>query len=307
MRYTVAHMEQLDLNQVRIFVKLVQAGSFTKAAEALRQPKSRVSRRMAALERELGVQLIYRTTRQFQLTEMGRLYYERARGLVEGLESLSTEVSDTTAEVSGLIKITASDDMGVKHLPVVLDEFSKQYPQVRFEVFLAQAYVDLVKESVDVAIRIGILRDSSLKVRKIGSVKNIFVATPGLLERYRHWEDINQLSSLPFLSLSVSPKIEVLRGNEGKKWSFKPNVTFSSNNPAMLLELALLGKGVAFIPEFLANEFIKAGRLVHIHKGLRGAEIPISIVIPDQKEIPLKVKKFTEFAAKKLKEMLGGA
>lgn len=299
-------MEQLDLNQVRIFVKLVQAGSFTKAAEALRQPKSRVSRRMAALERELGVQLIYRTTRQFQLTEMGRVYYERAKGLVEGLESLSTEVSDTTAEVSGLIRITASDDMGVKHLPPVLDEFSKQYPQVRFEVFLTQAYVDLVKESMDVAIRIGVLRDSSLKVRKIGSVKNIFVATPGFLERYRNWEDISQLSTLPFLSLSASPKVEVLRGNEGKKWSFKPNVIFSSNNPAMLLELALLGKGLAFIPEFLVNEFIKAGRLVHIHRGLRGTEIPISMVIPDQKEVPLKVKKFTEFGAKKFKELLGG-
>lgn len=302
--YTVSHMEQLDLNQVRIFVKLVQAGSFTKAAEALRQPKSRVSRRMAALERELGVQLIYRTTRQFQLTEMGRLYYERAKGLVEGLESLSVEVSDTTAEVSGLIKITASDDMGVKHLPLVLDEFSRQYPQVRFEVFLTQAYVDLVKESVDVALRIGLLRDSSLKARRVGMVKNIFVATPGFLERYRQWEDIGQLSSLPFLSLTAKQKVEVLRGSEGKKWSFKPNVAFTSNNPAMLLELVLLGKGVAFIPEFLCADHIKAGRLIHMHKSLRGPEIPISLVTPDQKEVAMKVKKFVEFAGKKFKEIL---
>lgn len=297
-------MEQLDLNQIRSFVKLVQAGSFTKAAEVLRQPKSRVSRRLAALEKELGVQLIYRTTRQLQLTEMGRAYYDRAQGLIEGLESLSTEVSDATSEVAGLLKVTASDDMGVKLLPLILDEFSKQYPQIRFEIFLAQSYVDLVKESVDVALRIGTLKDSSLRARRVGSVKNIFVATPGLLERHRHWEDLSQIESIPFVGMSMLNKIEVFRGSEGKKWSFKPNVKFTSNNPAMLLELALLGKGMAFIPEFLCLDHLRTGKLIHVHKNLRGQEVPVNVVTPEQREIPLKVKKFTEFLAKKMKEVL---
>lgn len=292
------------MNQIRTFVRLVQAGSFTKAAELLRQPKSRVSRRLSALEKELGVQLIYRTTRQFQLTEMGRVYYERAQGLIEGLESLSTEVSEATAEVSGLIKITASDDMGVKQLPLILDEFSKQYPQVRFELLLTQAYVDLVKESVDVAVRIGILKDSSLRVRKVGIVKNIFVATPGFLERYRQWEDLSQFSSLPFVGLTVMPKLEVFRGAEGKKMTLKPNLVCTANNPAMLVEMALLGKGVAFVPEFLCVDHLRSGRLVHIYKSLRGNEVPVSIVTPEQKEVSLKVKKFSEFAAKRLKEIL---
>lgn len=292
------------MNQIRTFVRLVQAGSFTKAAEVLRQPKSRVSRRLSALEKELGVQLIYRTTRQFQLTEMGRVYYERAQGLIEGLESLSTEVSEATAEVSGLIKITASDDMGVKQLPLILDEFSKQYPQVRFELLLTQAYVDLVKESVDVAVRIGILKDSSLRVRKVGIVKNIFVATPGFLERYRQWEDLSQFSSLPFVGLTVMPKLEVFRGAEGKKMTLKPNLVCTANNPAMLVEMALLGKGVAFVPEFLCVDHLRSGRLVHIYKSLRGNEVPVSIVTPEQKEVSLKVKKFSEFAAKRLKEIL---
>lgn len=307
MRYTVSYMEQLDLNQIRIFVKLVQAGSFTKAAAVLRQPKSRVSRRLASLEKELGVQLIYRTTRQFQLTEMGRTYYERAQGLVEGLESLSNELSEATTEVAGLIKVTASDDMGVNVLPVLLDEFSKQHPLVRFEIFLSQAYVDLVKESVDVAIRIGHLRDSNLKVRKVGFVKNIMVATPGFLERHRHWEDLSQLDSIPFVGFSSSPKLELLRGAEGKRLTIKPIFSFTSNNPAMLVELALLGKGIAFVPEFLCAEYVRTGRLVHIHKTLRSPEVPISIVTPEQKETPLKVKKFTEFVAKRIKEQLGAS
>lgn len=299
-------MEQLDLNQIRTFVRLVQAGSFTKAAEVLRQPKSRVSRRLAALEKELGVQLIYRTTRQFQLTEMGRTYYHRAQGLIEGLENLSSEVSETTAEISGLIKVTTSDDLGVRHLPTILDEFSRQYPQVRFEIYLTQAYVDLVKESVDVAIRFGRLKDSSLKVRKVGTVRNIFVASPGFLERHRQAEDISQISQLPFISLSVNPKIEV-RLNDGKKFSFKPSGTFTSNNPAFLVQMALLGKGIAYVPEFLCLGHLRSGELVHIHKNWRGEEGVVNVVTPEQKEVPLKVKKFTEFVVKRLKELLAAS
>ncbi|MNS73899.1 HTH-type transcriptional regulator DmlR [compost metagenome] len=296
-------MEQLDLNQVRTFVRIVQAGSFTKAAEILRQPKSRVSRRLAALEKELGVQLIYRTTRQFQLTETGRSYFERAKGLIEGLESLANEMNDTTAEVAGVIRVTAADDMGNRYLPPILDEFSKLYPKVRFDLLLSQAYVDLVKESIDVAIRIGHLKDSSLRSRKIGAVKNIFVATPGFLERYRQWEDLTQFQTLPFLSMGSSTKLEVIRTTDGKKLTLKTNPVISSNSPAVLESMVVLGKGIAFIPEFLCLKHIEEGRLVHVHKNLGSNEVPIHIVTPEQKEIPLRVKKFSELVAKRMKEI----
>lgn len=297
-------MEQLDLNQVRSFVQLVQAGSFTKAAAVLRQPKSRISRRLAALEKELGAQLIFRTTRQFQLTEVGRNYYERAKGLVEGLESLATEVSEARSEISGLIRLTASDDMGMRLLPTILDDFTKHYPQVRFELILTQAYIDLVKESIDAGIRIGHLKDSSLKVRKVGVVRNIFVATPGFLERYRHHDDINELGNLPFVAMTMIKKIEFVKGAEVRRLDLKVDPMFTSNNPAMLLEIALLGKGVAFLPEFLCREPIRTGRLIHLHKSYQGSEVPVHLVSPDQKETSLKVKKFLEFLAKRLKEIL---
>ncbi|MBO9666239.1 MAG: LysR family transcriptional regulator [Bdellovibrio sp.] len=295
-------MEQLDLNQIRTFVKLVQAGSFTKAAEVLHQPKSRVSRRLAALERDLGIQLVYRTTRQFQLTDAGRAYYERSRGLVEGLEALSAELNEAVADVSGWLKITASDDLGVLYLPDVLAEFSKMHPRVRFEVMLSQAYVDLVKESVDVAIRIGQLKDSSLRVKKVHTLKSILIASPGFLERFRGAEDVDNLETLPFLSLGNQSKIDLWRNTDGKKITAKVNSVFAVNNPMMIVQMALVGKGFGMVPEFLAAEHIKAGRLVHLHRGMRGQEVPISLVTPEQKEVPLKVKKFMDFAAKRLKE-----
>lgn len=304
MGHTVAYMEQLDLNQVRTFVKIIEAGSFTKAAESLRQPKSRISRRLAALEKELGVQLIYRTTRQLQLTEVGRQYFERSRSLIEGLESLSVEMSETTADISGVIRLTASDDMGMLHLPPILDEFLRQYPQVRFDVVLSQAFVDLVRESVDVALRIGHLKDSSLKVRKVGNLKSIFVASPGFVERYRQVEDLAQFASLPFLAMSHLSKLEIIRNSDGKKLQLKTKTVSTCNNPSMLVALALYGRGVTFVPEFLCREHIRAGRLVHVLKAYRSVEVPISLVTPEQKEISLKVRRFMEFAAKRLKELL---
>jgi DNA-binding transcriptional LysR family regulator len=149
---------------------------------------------------------------------------------------------------------------------------------------------------------VGILKDSSLKAKKIGSVKSIFVVTPGFLERYGQVEDLEQLSKLPFLGMGTAAKIEALRDSDSKKFSVKANTVFSANNPAMLMAMALTGRGVAFIPEFLCREHLRTGRLVHVLKNLRSQEIPLSLVTPDQKEVPLKLRKFLDLAHKKLKE-----
>lgn len=305
MGYTVLYMEQFDLNQIRNFVRLVQAGSFTKAAALLKQPKSRVSRHLSALEKELGLQLVYRTTRQFQLTEEGRIFYGRAKSLVEGLELLSTEILDRNSEVSGMIRITAADDMGVRVLPQILSDFKNLYPRIQFELLLSQAYVDLVKESVDLALRVGVLKDSSMKARKVGSMRNIFVAAPSFLERHKFGEESSALEKVPFLAMSHSPKVEYLKSGDGRKRTFQPHVVFSANNPAMLLQLAVLGKGLAFLPEFLCLEDLKTGKIVQVHKSLMGYGVPVSLVIPEQKEVPLRIKTFLDFATQRLKEIFG--
>jgi LysR family transcriptional regulator for bpeEF and oprC len=295
-------MEQLDLNQIRTFVRIVKAGSFTKAAAQLKQPKSRVSRRLSGLEKDLGVQLIYRTTRQFQLTENGRNYYERCKELIEGLERLAAEMKENTSEISGLIKVTASDDMGVRLLTPILDEFSRQYPLIKFEVFLTQSYLDLVKESVDVALRIGQLKDSSLRVRKVHSLRNILVASPGFVERHRQVDDINQIEQLPFISLGSREYISLIKVSDSKKIKLKTKNIFSCNNPSMMLALTLCGRGYTLVPEFLCWEYLKSGRLVHLHKGYHSEEFLVSLVTPEQKEVPLKIKRFVDFTAKRLKE-----
>ncbi|MNK06208.1 HTH-type transcriptional regulator DmlR [compost metagenome] len=300
------NINELDLNHVRAFVRLVQLGSVTKAAAYLKQPKSRLSRHLSSLEQTLGVQLIHRTTRQFQLTEMGRTYYERCRSLVEGIESVTVEMSETNSEVSGWLKITAADDMGVLRLPDVIEEFSKQYPRVNFEFLLSQSYVDLVKESVDVALRVGHLKDSSLRARKVGSVKNIFVASPGFIERHRPPDHVEVVTQLPFVALSPGRKVDIVRPLDKQKLQLKTEPVCISNNPVMVMQMALIGKGIGFIPEFLCTHHIKAGRLVHLFKNWQSEEVPINLVTLDQKEVPLRLKKFMEFASKRLKDVFAG-
>lgn len=298
------NINDLDLNHVRAFVRLVQLGSFTKAAAFLKQPKSRLSRHLASLEEALGVQLVHRTTRQFQLTEMGRLYFEKCKTFIEGIESVTAEMSEANSEVSGVLKVTAADDMGILRLPEIFDEFSRLYPRVQFEVVLSQAYVDLVRENVDVALRVGQLKDSSLKARKVGAVRNIFVASPSFVERHRPPDHVEVITQLPFVALSPGKKVEIYRTSDKQALSLKTNPTFHSNNPMMLVRMALLGRGIAFVPEFLCDQAIREGRLVHLFKSWRGHEVPISLLSVDQKEVPLRVKKFLEFAGQKLKETL---
>lgn len=301
-----ANIREIDLNHIRAFVRLVQLGSVTKAAAYLKQPKSRLSRHLASLEQDLGVQLIHRTTRQFQLTEMGRSYYERCHSLVEGIEALTQEMSEANSEVAGWIKITASDDMGILHLPKLLEEFLRVYPKVHFEVVLSQSYVDLVKESVDVALRVGHLKDSSLKARKVGSVRSIFVASPGFIERYKPSDDISEgLTKSPLVALSSGRKMEIYRTNDSKqKLTLKTDPVGLSNNPMMVVEMALIGKGIGFVPEFLCADYLKSGQLIQLYKTWQSEEVPISLLTIDQKEMPLRLKKFVDFAAKKLKESL---
>jgi DNA-binding transcriptional LysR family regulator len=299
-------MSEIDLNHIRAFVRLVQLGSVTKAAAFLKQPKSRLSRHLASLEEDLGVQLIHRTTRQFQLTEMGKRYYERCHSLVEGLESLTQELSESSAEVAGWIKVTASDDMGILQLPQMLEEFVRAYPKVQFEVLLSQSYVDLVQESVDVALRVGVLKDSSLKARKVGVVRSIFVASPGFIERYKPDDDVSEaLKNSPIVAMTPGKKIEIYKTHDSKqKLTLKIDPVGLSNNPMMVREMAVSGRGIGFVPEFLCAEHLRSGKLVHLYKSWQSEDIPISIVTIDQKEVPLRLKKFLDFFSKRLKETL---
>jgi DNA-binding transcriptional LysR family regulator len=164
----VTATDVFDLNLVGAFVRVMETGSFTAAARTLGLPKSSVSRRVSALEKQLRVRLLQRSTRKLVLTEAGRLYFERARAALGGLADANAAVADMSQEIAGPIRFTAGPD-NTGFLASLVSEFLAKYPKVQLEVVLTPRRVDLVAEGFDLALRAGRLVDSSLIVRRVGS------------------------------------------------------------------------------------------------------------------------------------------
>lgn len=269
----------LDLNYCFLFVRLVDAGSFTKAAELLKMPKSRVSRHLAALESELGVQLVFRTTRHFQLSEAGSQFYARAKNAIIELDSAIQDTSRTTNELRGTIRLTAPEDVGVVLLPPIIDTFRKIHPLVNFELVLSNSVLNLTRDAIDIAIRIGKLSDSLLRARRIGEVSSYVVASPELLRRMG---DINKPEDLlhgPALSFGDYRNPMQWRFKSGKKevnLRLVPHVLV--NNFFMLRELVLRGHGFAEITRFIVRDDLKHGSLVRILPQWETGTVPISIL-----------------------------
>lgn len=290
-------MSALDLNQILIFVKVVESGSFTKAAELLKQPKSRISRRLAALEKSLGAQLLYRTTRQMQLTETGKDYYRRCAPLIRDLEDTNNALSTHAEEISGVLRMTAPVDYGKFILAPVVNDFLRQHPKIRMEVILSDEYLDLVQESIDVAIRIGSLKDASMKSKKVSPITFILVASPAFLEKNVLLNKPEQLEGVPCLSFHFGDKCHwrLLKDKQSVKVKIETPVVAGS--PEFICQLALLGRGVALLPEFLCEDALKAGKLVHVLKGWTAQPISVQLLTPAQKNLPARTKAFMDFAS----------
>ena len=290
-----------DLNKLEIFKEVVIAGSFTKAAKTLKQPKSRISRQIASLERDLGVQLIYRTTRQFQLTQTGQELYERIFPILTELNNTLDNLNSEAQEVSGVIKLTVADDIGSELMGKICREFMDLYPKVQIGLHTGNQVVDLVKDSIDVAIRISKTKDSTMSQKKLGSVEMVFVLSPALYKKYdlRKLEDLEKIPFMAFESLTLRPQVlKVSNTKETRTLKFKP--IFGSNNFLVLRSMALQDAGLVQIPSFLAQNYIQRGELIQVFKEWKTEGTPIQILYPQQKEMPLRIRKFIDFIAPKL-------
>lgn len=164
-------MKHWDLNRVQLFLEIVRAGNLTRAAERLGLRKSKLSRDLLLLEQELGVQLVYRTTRQFRLTHSGQQIVEVASRQLEPLVHFLTEMVHTGSEASGHIRMTCPEDVGQLVVVPIVDEFRRSSPRVQVEVRFTSEVMDLVAERIDLGVRIGALPNASIKRRKVGAIR----------------------------------------------------------------------------------------------------------------------------------------
>jgi DNA-binding transcriptional LysR family regulator len=285
----------VDLNEIMHFTKVVEAGSFTKAAAALGVPKSTVSRKVAALEERLGARLLHRTTRKLRLTEIGEAFHNRCSHILTDLEEAELAVSETHGNPQGTLRITAPMDIGAHLLGEVIRKYGEAYPQVKVEVYLNDRLVNLVEEGFDLAIRAGKLADSGLIARKLGSASFILCATPEYLEKHgtpMRPEDLKDHRCLLFSAAGLHSNWTLI-GPEGAV-SIPVDGPLSTNHFSLNHCAALAGMGIGFMPVFHAAEGLEDGRLVRVLPEHRSPLSGLYAVYPSNRHLVAKVRAFLD-------------
>ncbi len=274
-------METIEIELSRVFVKVVQQGSFSKAAELLKIPKSTVSKSLTRLESLTGTKLLLRTTRSQTLTAAGRAFYETCLGPIQILEDAQRSLLGQDTIVSGTVKLTAAEDIGTYVIAPVIGDLCRSHPKINFELHFTNEVVDLVRDGFDLAVRFGKLPESQLKVRPIGEISLLPVASPAYLAAHKkilHPSDLSDHDSLCLRNHAMS-RTWILQ-NEKKKINVPVHPRVESHQMTSLLKIALAGAGVLFAPSFLCRHEIESGTLVRLLPGWKGVGIPVSLVSP---------------------------
>ena len=267
-------------------------------------PNSTVSSKVSNLEKRLGTTLIQRTTRKLHITPAGEAYYNRCVTGVQAIESAEAEIVASQAEPRGLLRLTAPVDLGSSVLPAVVSDFMEKYPAVNVEVILTDRRVDLVGEGIDVALRAGALKDSSLMVKKLGLVYFALFASPAYLKANGIPKTPKELRSHKFVQFTV------LGASEWKLSSAKSSMTIPLpgriiiNDLNMIKALAIAGSGIALLAPFGCQSEIRSGKLVRILPEWISSESQISFVYPGQRFPQPKLSAFISFATEPIKKNL---
>ena len=294
---------EVELTDVVAFVRVVDAGSFTRAASGSLWPKSALSRRVARLEHALGVRLLQRTTRSLGLTDAGAAYHSRASAALAQLDEARECATHTTQDPSGVVRITAPVDMGTGPFSKVLADFARRYPKIHVEVDCTGRMVDLVGEGFDLAVRAGRLRDSSLVAKKLGHAPLVVVASPEYLERAgrpKRPADLEQHACVLFRATKgeVVWKLENPRGEEQ---SVRVRGPLSGTDFTFVRAAALHGAGITLLPALAASADLEAGRLEWLLQSWLGPSSPVHLVYPSSRFIPQRVAVLRDFLAEHLR------
>jgi len=287
------------------FVRVIEAGGITGAAERLNIAKSAVSRRLSALESRLGVHLVARTTRRLTPTETGRAFYDRAVRILADLDEAEQAVSSAEAELRGTLRIAAPLTFSVRHLSPVLSAFMLAHPDISVDLDLNDRPVNLVEDGFDLAIRIGRLTDSSLIARRLATVHRVVVSSPAYWDRHGRPTRPADLAGHATMSYANAPDTETwgFVRDDGGSLSLggaTAESCFRANNGEMLAEMAAAGLGVAVLPTFIVNDAILSGRLEMVLPNVALPQLDAWVVYPPTRHLSRRVRAFIDFIAARI-------
>ncbi|MFF0950138.1 LysR substrate-binding domain-containing protein [Rhizobium leguminosarum] len=298
----------LDLNDIMIFARVIEAGSFTAAARLLGMPKTTVSRRIAALEHELGVRLLQRTTRSLNLTDAGRLYYEESSQALRTIEDANLRLAEARAEPSGTIRISAPVGFGGHFLQDAIFDFLAAYPKSKVELRLTDDRLNLVENGIDLAFRTGVLEDPTLIARKLGSTHRILCASAEYLARCGTPDHPDDLARHDCVIAGQSAQAQwLLQGPHGQE-TIAVSGRFAANEMLAVMAAAIAGYGIAQLPYGVGETCIRDGRLCRVLDGYTTPAGGLHVVYPSSQHLSPLVKIFIEMAARRLSAVgIGGS
>jgi DNA-binding transcriptional LysR family regulator len=285
------------LQSMRVLVKVVEQGSFARAAQALDMSNAAITRHIAELETHLNTRLLNRSTRKLSLTETGQAYTERVRQILLDIGDADAVASSLAQRPAGTLKLYCQQSFGQLQLPRLLPPYAQAFPDVALDVTLSDRLVDIVEEGFDVGIFLGPKKfDANMIVRQLGVAEVLLCASPDYIARYGMPETPEDLAQHVCLSFSF----EHLRD----RWSLKDangqvdvevNSKVVSNNGDLLNQCALAGMGIALRPTFALGDDLKCGRLVHLLPGYHIRKVTVMMVYPSRRLLSATVRSFVDF------------
>jgi len=288
-------------NAIMAFARVVESGSFARAAARLDISVSAVSRQVAELESHLDTRLLNRTTRRVSLTESGRMFYERCVQLLSDLDEAEQSARAGSIRPRGTLRLTCSVTFGERHLAPAIADFVTRFPEMRFDVELSDRAADLVDEGFDAALRIGKIGSQHVVGRRLATTRLICCAAPAYLARYaepKRPEDLAKHTCLTYEYLPIRHAWP-FRDAQGKEFTVKIGGPFHANSGHFLSALAVAGAGIVFEPDFIVGPDVIAGRLKQVLRGYEPAPANIYLAYPSRRHLSAKVRAFADYLAER--------
>ncbi|MFC3286136.1 LysR family transcriptional regulator [Litchfieldella rifensis] len=295
---------QQDLNDVLIFAKVVEQGSFTAASKLLRIPKTTVSRKVQELEQRLGARLLNRTTRKLSLTEAGAVYFDYCNRIAQDLGEAESAVHHLEGSPRGWLRVTAPFTMCTEFTSILIRDFRELYPEVKIDMVLSNERLDLVANQIDVALRVGPLPDSSLVARPLARYRSFVYASDSYIARHGEPRKPADLAFHPTLAKSSDQRSQryfwqLQNGSRREEVAIDPIAV--ANDPFVLRRLLVEGHGLMLASEIVACWGPQEGKLRRVLEGWSGPEVELNAVFPGGRLISPKVRTFVDMVAKHMR------
>ena len=290
----------VDKNAMALFVKVVENKSFTKAAQREHVPVSTVSRKIMDLEKELGVRLLERSTRKLRLTEIGQEYYERCRRGLEEFEAANLLITDQRAEVSGRLRISVPPSLSDIIIVPLIKMFQAAHPKVAVQCLVTDRHIDHISDGIDLSLRVGELRDSSLVARRLLRYRSVLVASPGYLAKAgtpQHPSELPLHGLVAFSPWDRTVRWEMQKGTDSERIDLEPHIAI--NDYAGVQRAVIDGMGISEIPSIVCGPALDDGRLVEVMPDWKFAPTTISAIYPSNRNLSRIVRLFRDFCVER--------